>query len=174
MAVTLAVLAGLAWFVRPRPGPPPPPRRTRELITTSLPTRAAASAADERADRPRAAAEIESASSEVPLPTPVPTEPARLPLSAQSAVRPPELIHRVEPEYPEPLRQARVEGLVEMEAVVTEAGEISNLRVARSTDPRLEAPARAAVAQWRYRPATFEGKPVKVYLTITTSFRLRP
>jgi outer membrane biosynthesis protein TonB len=30
-----------------------------------------------------------------------------------------------------------------------------------------------AVQQWKYRPATFNNRPVPVYLTVTVTFRLQ-
>jgi TonB family protein len=176
MAAVLAVLTAAAWLLRPRPEPPLPPRRTRELITTaSLPIRATPSAA--LSERSPAAATVESASFEVRLPTAAPTDvprPARIPLSAQGEIHAPELLQRVEPAYPERLRQARIEGTVVLEAMITERGEVTGLRVSSSTNPELEEPAVAAVSQWRYKPATLRGEAVPVYLTITTKFRLRP
>jgi len=176
MAVTLAGLVALAWLIRPTPSPPLPPRRTRDSIERPLDSRSAAASPATRPDRSPTGLAIDSASFEVRLPTAAPTDvpaSARTPLGAQGDIRPPELIHRVEPAYPEALRQGRIEGAVVLEAVVTESGEVSDLKVVRSTRPELEEPALSAVRQWRYRPATFQGRPVRVYLTITTNFRLR-
>jgi protein TonB len=176
MAATLAGLVALAWLIRPRPAPPLPPRRTRDSIELPRDSRAAPTSPSAAPNRSPTGLVIDSASFDVRLPTAAPTDvpaSARTPLGAEGDIRPPELVHRVEPPYPEALRRERIEGTVVLEAVVTESGEVSNLRVVRSTRPELEEPALSAVREWRYRPATFQGRPVRVYLTITTNFRLR-
>ena len=46
-------------------------------------------------------------------------------------------------------------------------------RVVQSTTiPLLNEEALKAVRQWRYRPALFRGKPVRVYVTVSVTFRL--
>ena len=47
------------------------------------------------------------------------------------------LIHRVDPEYPEVARRARVEAMVILEVLVNEQGEVANIRVVRG-HPLLE------------------------------------
>jgi TonB family protein len=44
--------------------------------------------------------------------------------------------------------------------------------VVRHSDPEFDDSALAAVRQWRYEPATLKGAPVRVYLTLTVSFRM--
>jgi outer membrane biosynthesis protein TonB len=43
----------------------------------------------------------------------------------------------------------------------------------KGVDPRLDIEAVLAVSQWRYRPATADGKPVRVFLTVTVTFTLK-
>jgi TonB family protein len=178
MAATIAAIIALGWFFRPHPRPPQPPPRTRESMEASAFERLTPSRppAPPAADRSPTGLAIESSSFDVRLPTAVPTDvpaSARTPLTAGGEIHPPELLHRVEPAYPEALRRDRIEGVVVLEAVVTEEGEVTDLRVVSSTRRELEEPALTAVRQWRYRPATYQGRPVRVYLTITTNFRLR-
>ena len=42
----------------------------------------------------------------------------------------------------------------------------------RSAHPSLDEEALKAVKLWVYKPATWKGKPVSVYLTVTTTFLL--
>jgi protein TonB len=83
------------------------------------------------------------------------------------------LVTRVEPEYPEGPRRARMEGAVILEAVITASGEVDQLRVVKSAGPLLDRPALDAVRRWRYKPATLNGRAVSVYLTVTVTFGLR-
>jgi protein TonB len=87
-------------------------------------------------------------------------------------VRPPLLIERVEPEYPEIDRKIHKEGIVILEAIITSDGTVDEVKVLKSADAVLDEAAKRAVMQWRYRPATLNGRAVRVYLTVTVSFRL--
>ncbi|MGH9366863.1 MAG: energy transducer TonB [Thermoanaerobaculia bacterium] len=82
-------------------------------------------------------------------------------------------MHRVEPAYPEWARKARLEGTLILQAVIDTSGSVQELRVLKSAHPALDAAAEDAVRQWRYRPATLNGRVVSVYLTVTVQFRLR-
>jgi protein TonB len=81
------------------------------------------------------------------------------------------LIRRVEPVYPPLARRARVEGAVEVAAVISKAGTIENMRVL-SGHPLLVHAAIEAVSQWRYRPYILNGEPVEVETQITVRFFL--
>ena len=64
------------------------------------------------------------------------------------------------------------EGIVILEAVITDGGTVEDLRVLKSVDPILDDAARRAVLQWRYEPATLNGRTVRVFLTVTVTFSL--
>ncbi len=83
------------------------------------------------------------------------------------------LVHRVEPVYPDLAARARVEGTIILEAIIDEQGGVQSLKVLRSV-PLLDKAAIAAVEQWRYSPVMLNGKPVRVILTVTLSFRMPP
>jgi periplasmic protein TonB len=87
-------------------------------------------------------------------------------------VQAPVLLRRVDPVYPEAARKARLEGDVVLEAVITSRGEIEEVRVVKSGGFLLDASAKEAVERWNYRPATLNGRAVRVLLTVTISFRL--
>jgi TonB family protein len=87
-------------------------------------------------------------------------------------VHAPVLVLRVEPSYPEVERKARREGDVVLEAIITSDGEIEEVRTVKSAGPLLDASATAAVSRWKYRPATLNGRAVRVLLTVTIRFRL--
>jgi protein TonB len=63
------------------------------------------------------------------------------------------LIYRVQPQYPALARQARVQGIVVLRAMISREGKIENLQVV-SGHPMLVKSAMDAVLQWRYRPFT--------------------
>jgi TonB family protein len=86
-------------------------------------------------------------------------------------VRPSELIKKVTPEYPKSARLAGVEGTVALQATITADGRVENVSVLRSI-PELDDAAIAAVKQWKYKPATKDGRPIQVFLTLTIDFEL--
>ena len=87
-------------------------------------------------------------------------------------IKPPRLIKEVAPVYPQIARQARVEGMVILEAKTDEQGNVIGVRVLRSI-PLLEQAAIEAVKQWKYEPLVIDGKPRKVLFTVTVRFMLK-
>lgn len=81
------------------------------------------------------------------------------------------LIHKVQPDYPPLARQARIQGAVVLQAVISREGTIENLQVL-SGPPMLVPAALAAVRQWRYRPYFLNGEAVEVETQVTVNFVL--
>jgi periplasmic protein TonB len=98
-----------------------------------------------------------------------PSEPAIL---AVGDVKPPRLVRRIEPEYPGIAREARIEGIVILEATTDVYGRVSSVRVLRSV-PLLDEAAAAAVRQWVYEPLMLNGRPRPVTFTVTVRFVLQ-
>ena len=94
------------------------------------------------------------------------------PLSPGGDVSYPSLVHRVEPEYPRAAILTRAEGVVVLDAIITATGEVEDVRVARSANPLLDDAALRAVRQWTYRPATLNGRAVRVRLEVKVTFSL--
>ena len=84
----------------------------------------------------------------------------------------PTLLYTIEPEFSEEARKARFEGTVVLWAEVDPSGRAVNVRVLRSVGLGLDEKATAAVAQWRFKPGTRNGKPVPMPATIEVNFRL--
>lgn len=87
-------------------------------------------------------------------------------------IRAPVLVSRIEPVYPEAARKARLEGSVVLEAIIAASGAIEEVRVVESAGPLLDSAAAEALRRWHYRPATLNGRAVRVLLTVTVAFRL--
>ena len=103
---------------------------------------------------------------------PIGDEPRGEPLVPGGAVSYPALVHRVEPEYPDAARRAHIQGVVILDAVITSAGDVEEVRVLKSVNPLLDDAAARAVRQWTYRPATLDGRAVRVRLTVTVTFSI--
>jgi protein TonB len=93
------------------------------------------------------------------------------PVRAIGEIRTPKLIKRVEPVYPEIARQARVEGIVILEAATDMYGRVQTVKVLRSI-PLLDQAAMDAVRQWIYEPMIINGRPRGVIFTVTVRFKL--
>src|SRR5713226_9618612 len=79
------------------------------------------------------------------------------------------VIHKVQPLYPPLAKTARVQGTVQLAAIIGKDGTIQNLHVL-SGHPLLTHAALDAVKQWRYKPYILNGEPVEVDTQITVIF----
>jgi protein TonB len=104
-----------------------------------------------------------------PAPPKMAPPPQKLRIS--SGVAEANLIHRVLPQYPALARQARIEGMVKLQAVISKGGTIENLRVI-SGHKILAQAALDAVKQWRYKPTLLNGEPYEVETEISVVFTL--
>lgn len=93
-----------------------------------------------------------------------------LPYRVGDKVTRPEKISGAAPIYTELARRARVSGTVIMEAIIDEQGNVANARVLKGLPMGLDRAAVEAVQTWKFKPATLEGKPVKVYYVLTVNF----
>jgi protein TonB len=87
-------------------------------------------------------------------------------------IRPPTRTKHVAPIYPEAAREARVAGVVVIEARIEADGRILEARVLRSI-PELDDAALEAVKQWEFSPTFVNGEAAPVIMTITVQFSLR-
>ena len=91
--------------------------------------------------------------------------------SEKKDVKPPKLIKRVEPVYPDDARKAGIEGTVTVEATTDDRGRVQKVRILKSV-PELDQAAVDAVKQWVYEPMLIDGKPKGIVVTITCRFSL--
>jgi periplasmic protein TonB len=81
------------------------------------------------------------------------------------------LVHRVEPIYPVIAQRARIEGTVELRAVISKDGAIEGLQRVNG-HPLLVTAAMDAVRQWRYRPYFLNGEPLEVETNVVVNFHM--
>lgn len=84
----------------------------------------------------------------------------------------PEKISGDEPVYTEMARKARIMGVVILEAVIDEQGDVTDAKVLKGLPMGLDRQAVEAVKTWKFKPATQAGRPVPVYYIVTMNFRL--
>lgn len=88
-------------------------------------------------------------------------------------VQSPRLIKEVKPIYTKSAMDRKVEGTVELDAVILKDGTVGEVTVKRSLDEDLDQEAVKATKQWKFRPGTKDGEPVNVQVFIELSFTLR-
>ena len=87
-------------------------------------------------------------------------------------VKPPKLIHVVEPEFSAHSDQAFVSGVVKIQMIVTSEGLPKEPKVLSGLGETQDKKAVEAVEQWRFKPATKDDKPVSVRVTVEVNFHL--
>jgi periplasmic protein TonB len=86
-------------------------------------------------------------------------------------VKPPQLVERVQPEYPTVARLAHVQGTVVIDAVISKSGSVISEHAV--SGPSLLVPsALDAVKQWKYQPTYLNGQPVNLAMQVTVDFQL--
>jgi TonB family protein len=85
---------------------------------------------------------------------------------------PPRMLIGSRPEFPRSMKRAGVSGKVLVHVFVDENGDVIEAGIAKSTHADFEDPALRAVRQWRFRPATTNGKPVLSWAAVPVEFDL--
>jgi len=87
----------------------------------------------------------------------------------------PVLMKDVKAVYTTEAREKRIQGVVELEAVVLEDGTVGEVRITKSLDQTygLDDAAVAALKQWQFKPGQKDGKAVKVLVAVEMSFTLK-
>jgi protein TonB len=112
---------------------------------------------------------IGSVLSSVPVAAPKMAAPTRVRVS--SGVSTGLLVRKVPPVYPPLARQARIQGVVILQAQISKDGTIQNLQLI-SGHPMLAPAAIEAVKQWKYKPYLLNGEPVEVDTQVQVNFTL--
>jgi protein TonB len=95
------------------------------------------------------------------------------PVRVGGDVKAPVNVSRVDPQYTEIARKARIEGIVIIEAIIDRDGNVTDARVLKPLPMGLDQAALEAVRRWKYKPGTLNGQPVPVIYNLTVNFRLQ-
>ena len=82
------------------------------------------------------------------------------------------IISSVPPAYPALARTQHVAGDVRIDALIDATGRVTTMKVVAGPT-LLQQAAMDALRQWKYQPATLDGKAVPMHLTVTIQFRLK-
>jgi TonB family protein len=157
----------------PPPPPPPPPRPG----TTGDSGRNMAPPPPPPPSPPRTSPRPGPLPAAPPPPPPPPPDWASQdasdpPLRVGGTIKPPTKLKNVSPAYPMEAQEAKVQGVVIIEARIERDGTVSRARVLKSI-PMLDDAAVDAVRQWEFTPTLLNGAPVPVMMTVTVNFTLQ-
>jgi len=96
-------------------------------------------------------------------------------MAGEGGISAPIRILEVKPEYTAGAMQAKLQGPVEMQAIVDATGRVTEVRVTRSLDRvfGLDEQARKAALKTQFRPCKKDGVPVACVITFAMQFTLR-
>ena len=96
-------------------------------------------------------------------------------LHKSEGLKAPELVREFKPGYTEGAMRQRIQGLVEVQAIVLADGTVGDVRVVKSLDKEfgLDEQAVKTVKQWQFRPGQKDGEAVPVMVNIEMTFSLK-
>jgi TonB family protein len=108
--------------------------------------------------------------SSIGCPANVPDDVAR---AGEPGVEPPKLVRQVFAHFTADAMRKKIRGSVYLRGIVDQSGVVRDVCVERALEPSLDAAAGKAFEQWVFRPATREGEPVPVVVTVQMAFTVR-
>jgi TonB family protein len=121
---------------------------------------------------PPAIVEPPSAEAVFDRPTAAPPTGFRGPYMVGGDVIAPVKVHAPPSEYTEIARRTKIQGVVILQVVIDERGDVTDVKVLKGLPMGLDTQAVEAVRQWKFEPATRNGEPVEVYYNLTVQFLL--
>jgi protein TonB len=91
----------------------------------------------------------------------------------EEGVTMPTVLHKEDPQYTEAAKDEKVEGTVVVYIEVGPDGRAHNQHIERSLHPDLDKNAMDAISNWRFKPATKDGKAITVHATVEINFQLK-
>lgn len=96
----------------------------------------------------------------------------KVPMRVGGRIKPPRPISQPAPVYPILAKQTMLQGIVSIDAVIDEHGNVGEMHVV-SGPPLLIPAALAAVQQWKYEPTFLNDQAIPVQLIVTVTFQLQ-
>jgi len=104
-------------------------------------------------------------------PPPAPIEKPKGPIRIYSGMKEPTLVYNPPLAYPPIAKQAHISGIVVIEAVIDEKGNVTQVHVVSGPALLLDSALRAVSGQ-RYQPTILDGQPVAIRYDVKVVFRL--
>ena len=93
-------------------------------------------------------------------------------VQTESKTTPVEILSKLNPEYTDPARKARIEGEVVLEAAFSTTGQVKVLRVVQGLGYGLDESAMRAAEKIRFKPAQRDGQPVDTVAMVHVVFQM--
>jgi periplasmic protein TonB len=81
------------------------------------------------------------------------------------------VVSKVPPDYPAVAKQLKMQGTVELEAVISTEGTVAEVHIV-SGNPVLTKAAVEAVKKWKFTPVMEDGKPARAVAPISLEFKM--
>ena len=91
---------------------------------------------------------------------------------SQQVTKLPRVLKQIKASYPEPAKQARIEGVVKLSVLIDPSGTVTEVIVLEGPGHGLNETAQQALYQFRFSPAEKQNQPVSVKITYNYRFRL--
>jgi protein TonB len=95
-----------------------------------------------------------------------------VPIPVGGDVKTAQLLKSVPPIYPSFAKTQRISGDVKIDALIDANGKVTTMKVV-SGPAILHQAAMDALRQWHYQPATLDGNPIAMHLTVTVQFHIQ-
>jgi TonB family protein len=116
---------------------------------------------------------VEAGSGPASIATVDPPQPtSERPYHVGGNVKPPRVLYQAEPEFSEAARSQRISGNSMIYLVVEPDGTADHLHIARPAGMGLDEKALECVSQYRFAPATLNGKPIRVDMYVEVNFQI--
>ncbi len=93
--------------------------------------------------------------------------------SVGDSVKPPQVLQQPKPSYTEEAREAKIEGIVMVSAVIQKNGSVGQIKILKGLGYGLdESVVNTLSRQWKFKPGTLNDEPVDVSVVMEVSFRL--
>ncbi|MGC2694421.1 MAG: TonB family protein, partial [Candidatus Angelobacter sp.] len=87
-------------------------------------------------------------------------------------VKAPQALHTPDPKYSKSARQQKIQGSVKFSAIVGTDGRVHDVKLLKSLEPSLDANAIEVLKEWKFAPATKDGRPVACPMTLELDYKL--
>jgi protein TonB len=95
------------------------------------------------------------------------------PLQVGGDVSPPVKVYSPVPRYTEDARKGRVQGVVILQAIIDDVGNVNDVSVLKGLPLGLSESAMETVKEWKFKPARKNGVAVPVFFNLTVTFSLQ-
>jgi TonB family protein len=93
--------------------------------------------------------------------------------SVGDSVKPPQVLQQPKPSYTEEAREAKIEGIVMVGAVIQKNGSVGQIKILKGLGYGLdESTVNTISREWKFKPGTLNDEPVNVSVVMEVSFRL--